>query len=143
MLNMVCYHALGCDTVIVEASSAGQLELNVMMPVIAYNLLQEIEILAGGIQSFVERCVTGIKADQARCLDYAERSSALATALNPYIGYYKAAELAKEALAKDATVRSLLLSKNIIEKEKLDEILDIRGMTVEPDEIKNKDEIKS
>jgi len=129
MLNMVCFQVMGCDTTIVQAAQAGQLELNVMMPVIAYNLLMEIEILAGGIESFTERGVAGIKANVETCRRYAERSPALATALNPVIGYNKAAEIAKEALQKDVTVRELLSSKNIIEKNKLADLLDIRKMT--------------
>ena len=98
MLNMVCFHALGNDHAISRASQAGQLELNVMMPVIGYDLLQEIEILAGGTNSFNKRCVEDITADAEKCRYYAERSPSLATALNPHIGYLQAAELAKEAL---------------------------------------------
>ncbi len=129
MLNMVCFQVMGCDTTIVQAAQAGQLELNVMMPVIAYNLLLEIEILAGGIESFVNRGVVGIKANIETCRRYAERSSALATALNPVIGYNKAAEIAKEALRKDVTIRELVSSKNIIDENKLADLLDIRKMT--------------
>ncbi|UCD94470.1 MAG: aspartate ammonia-lyase [Candidatus Zixiibacteriota bacterium] len=132
MLNMVCFHALGCDTAILSSAQAGQLELNVMMPVAAYNLLLEIEILAGGMNSFTERCVIGITADEERCRTYAEKSAALATALNPIIGYNRAAELAKEALKKDELIRDLVVSGKIVEKDKLEEIFDIRGMTVDP-----------
>ena len=129
MLNMVCFQVMGCDTAIVQAAQAGQLELNVMMPIIAYNLLLEIEVLAGGIESFVDRGVVGIKANIETCRRYAERSPALATALNPVIGYNKAAEIVKEALQKDVTVRELVISKNIIEENKLADLLDIRKMT--------------
>lgn len=129
MLNMVCFQSMGCDTVIVHAARAGQLELNVMMPVIAYNLLMEIEILYGGIDSFTDRCVTGIKANIENCRRYAERSSALATALNPYIGYDKAAEIAKEALEKNLTIRELVIKKKLLSESELDKILDIRNMT--------------
>ena len=124
---------MGCDTAIVRASQAGQLELNVMMPVIAYNLLFEIQILTGGIESFVDKCVVGIEADAGICRDYAEKSSAIATSLNPHIGYYKAAELAKEALEKGVTIRELAVAKKIIDKDKLDNVLDIRKMTKPPD----------
>jgi fumarate hydratase class II len=129
MLNMVSYQVMGCDNTIVLAGQGGQLELNVMMPVIAYNLLFEIEILTGGINSFSKRCVTGIKANEDICLANAEKSPALATALNPLIGYYKAAEIAKEALAKNVTVRELAKSKKILDDAQIDEVLDIRGMT--------------
>ena len=133
MLDMVCFHALGNDTAMVAAAQAGQLELNVMMPVVAYNLLEEIEILAGGMDSFRKRCLVGIEADVERCRLYAERSAALATALSPYIGYRRAAELSKEALEKDQLIRELVLSKNLMERDKLEEILDIYKMTVEPE----------
>ena len=129
MLNMVCFQVMGCDATIVQAAQAGQLELNVMMPVIAYNLLLEIEILAGGIESFTERGVAEIKANVETCRRYAELSPALATALNPIIGYNKASEIAKEALHKNITIRELISSKNIIDKNKLADILDIRKMT--------------
>jgi len=129
MLNMVCFQVMGCDTTIVQAAQAGQLELNVMMPIIAYNLLLEIEVLAGGIESFADLGVAGIKANVETCRRYAERSPALATALNPVIGYNKAAEIAKEALQKDVTVRELASSKNIIENDELADLLNIRKMT--------------
>jgi fumarate hydratase class II len=134
MLDMVCFHALGCDTAILSSAQAGQLELNVMMPVVAYNTLLEIEILTGGMNSFTLRCVNGITADAERCRSYAEKSAALATALGPHIGYYKAAELAREALEKDQPIRDLVASKKIMEEKKLGRILDIRAMTVEPEE---------
>jgi fumarate hydratase class II len=132
MLDMVCFQALGCDTAILSSAQAGQLELNVMMPVAAYNLLLEIEILTGGMNSFTERCVVGVRANEDRCRLYAEKSSALATALSPLIGYRRAAELAKEALEKDESIRELVTSKKILEKDKLEEILDIHRMTVDP-----------
>jgi len=132
MLNMVCFHALGCDTTITRAAQAGQLELNVMMPIVAYNLLHEIEILTGGINSFTEKCVVDLAADEEKCRFYAERSPALATALSPYIGYEKAAELAKEALAKNISVKELALSKKIMDIDKLGEILEIGKMIKNP-----------
>jgi fumarate hydratase class II len=132
MLSMVCFHALGCDATVVAASQAGQLELNVMMPVIAYNLLQEIEILAGGLKAFAERCVKGLEADSEVCRLNAERSPALATALNPEIGYSAAAKLALEALAKNALIRDLALKKKILDVETLERILDLKRMTEPP-----------
>jgi len=132
MLNMVCYHALGCDTAVHHAARSGQLELNVMMPVIAYNFLLEIEILTGGMRCFTERCVDGITADPDTCQYYAERSAALATALSPYIGYGKAAELAKRALDENRTVRDLVLDERTLPEDKLKAILDIHKMTEDP-----------
>jgi fumarate hydratase class II len=132
MLSMVCFHAMGCDAAILFAAQAGQLELNVMMPVIAYNLLQEVEILAGGIRAFAERCVRGIEAEEAVCMGYAERSSALATALSPYIGYAEAAKLANEALEKDLSLRNLAIQKGVLNKDTLRRLLDPRRMTHVP-----------
>jgi len=132
MLNMVCFHALGCDTCLLTSGQAGQFELNVMMPVVAYNLLLEIEILTGGVDSFVERCVTGITANEKQCRLFAEKSAALATALNQHIGYQRAAELAKEALEKDELIRDLVISKDIMDKDELEKILDIHAMTIDP-----------
>ena len=132
MLNMVCFHALGNDFAIVQASQAGQLELNVMMPVIGYNLLQQIEILAGGMESFNKKCLEGITADEEQCRYYAERSPALATALNTHIGYVKAAELAKEALSKNKSVKELAISKKLMDIDKLEKILDISTLTENP-----------
>ena len=133
MLNMVCFHCMGCDTAIVSAAQAGQLELNVMMPVIAYNLLQEIAILAGGIEAFMSRCVEGIEANEEACRASAERSLALATALNPAIGYEEAAKLAKEALDKNIPIRDLARGKSLLNEERLAKLLDLRRMTEDPE----------
>lgn len=139
MLNMVCFHCLGCDTAIVSAAQAGQLELNVMMPVIAYNLLQEIAILTGGIAAFTSRCIEGIEADEEACRTSAERSLALATALNPAIGYEEAAKLAKEALVKGVPVRDLAREKNLLDDSQLAKLLDLRRMTEDPGAAERRD----
>jgi aspartate ammonia-lyase len=120
---------MGLDTSITTAAQAGQLELNVMMPVIAYDLLTELSILTGGIYSFASRCVEGITANEEICLRYAERSSSVATALSPRIGYLAAAEIAKEALDEDLTVRELVLSKKLLDEKTLNELLNLRKMT--------------
>ncbi|UCE61286.1 MAG: class II fumarate hydratase [Phycisphaerales bacterium] len=132
MLDMVCLHCLGCDTAIVSAAQAGQLELNVMMPVIAYNLLQEIAILTGGIAAFTSRCIEGIEANEEACQLSAERSLALATALNPAIGYEEAAKLAKEALSRNVPIRDLARKKGILDDTRLAELLDLKRMTEDP-----------
>ena len=134
MLNMVCFHALGCDTAILHSAQAGQLELNVMMPVVAYNLLLEIEILSGGMRSFTQKCVSGITADAERCRHYAESSPALVTALAPHIGYAKAAEIAKESLATGKSIVHIAASRKIMDPGQLEKILDIRKLTVDPRE---------
>jgi aspartate ammonia-lyase len=129
MLNMVCYHVMGNDQTLAACSQAGQLELNVMMPMMAYNLLQSLEVLTNGIEAFTERCVRGICADVARCKELAEHSIGLATALNPYIGYSAAAKVAQEAMERGVTLRQVVLEKGYLSGEELDEILDPFSMT--------------
>jgi aspartate ammonia-lyase len=129
MVNQVCYQVLGNDSVIATASEAGQLELNVMMPVIAHNLLFTLEILGNATRIFAERSIAGITADPAQCAYWLERSPALVTALAPRIGYAEAAKLAKEAVARNVTVRQLVIEKGLLPGKELDEILDLRKMT--------------
>ncbi len=136
MLNMVCSQAMGCDTCIVHAAQGSQLQLNVMMPVVAYNVILMILSLAGGMDAFTERCIKGIQADEEICRANAERSTALATALNPLVGYNKAAELAYRAYKERRPVRELAREEKIADQAKLDEVLDIRRMTVNPDDRK-------
>jgi len=129
MVNMVCYQAIGNDVAIATAAEAGQLELNVMMPVIAHNLLFTMMILTNASRVFADRCVSGIEADAAQCQHWLERSPALVTALAPTIGYAEAAKLAKEAVTKNVTVRQLLMEKGILSGKELDEVLNLRAMT--------------
>jgi aspartate ammonia-lyase len=129
MVNMVCFQALGNDVTIAAAAEAGQLELNVMMPVIAHNLLFTMRILTAASRVLAERCVEGITADQAQCEHWLERSPALVTALAPKIGYAEAAQLAKEAVAKNVTVRQLVMEKGVLKGKDLEEVLDLLAMT--------------
>ena len=129
MVNMVCYQALGNDVTIAAAAEAGQLELNVMMPVIAHNLLFTMLILTNASRVFAERCVEGIEADRAQCEYWLERSPALVTALAPRIGYAEAAKLAKEAVAKNVTVRQLVMEKGVLKGKELEAVLDLLAMT--------------
>jgi fumarate hydratase, class II len=129
MLNMVCYHVMGNDLAIMAAAQAGQLELNVMTPITAYNLLQSIEILSNGTRLFAERCVAGITVNEERCRDLAERSIGLATALNAYIGYAAAAKVAQEAMTRGVSLREVILEHGYLTPERLDEILDPYAMT--------------
>jgi aspartate ammonia-lyase len=129
MLGMVCFQVIGCDTTVLLAAQAGQLELNVMMPVVAYNLLHEIEILTSAVDVFVKYCIGGIRANPERCREFAEGSMSIVTVLNPHIGYAKAAEIAKEYLASGRSIREIVLEKGWITPEKLEEIFDLRAMT--------------
>ena len=129
MVNQVCYQVIGNDTTVAFAAEQGQLELNVMMPVIAHNLLQSERILANAIHVLDERCVHGITADSAQAAYWVERSAALATALAPYIGYAKAAELAKESLKTGESIRELATRLNVLPEAELKRVLDLRAMT--------------
>ena len=129
MVNQVCYQALGLDTTVALAAEAGQLELNVMMPVMAHNMIFSLIIVGNASAVLAERCVEGIEADEAQCAYWLERSPALVTALAPKIGYAEAAKLAKEAIATGLTVKELVTKKRILEGQELKEVLDLRAMT--------------
>jgi aspartate ammonia-lyase len=129
MVNQVCYQALGLDTTVALAAEAGQLELNVMMPVMAHNIVFALTIVGNASRVLAERCVDGIEADEAQCAYWLERSPALVTALAPKIGYAEAAKLAKEAIATGLTVKELVMKKRILDGKELEEVLDLRAMT--------------
>ncbi|MEW6568749.1 MAG: aspartate ammonia-lyase [Chloroflexota bacterium] len=107
MLDMAMFHVIGCDTTVALAAQAGQLELNVMMPVIAHNLFESMRVMIGAVSAFGERCVRGIQANAARAEAWVERNAILVTALNPLIGYLAGAALVKEAQAQGKTVRQI------------------------------------
>ncbi len=129
MLNMVCYQVMGNDAAIAFAVQASQLELNVMKPLIAHNLLFSIEILSNGVDTFSKKCVKGIKADAKRCRELAESTLAIATALNPIIGYAAAAEVSKEAYRTGKTVKEVVIEKGILKKKEADRLLDPMRLT--------------
>ena len=126
---MVSFQVIGNDTAVAYAVQAGQLELNVMMPAMAHNVLQSITILANMLRVFDERCVQGITANVERCNFYAQSTVALATALNPYIGYAKAAEIVKESVASGESIISLVRKKKLLSEEDISRILDPVRMT--------------
>ena len=129
MVNQVCFQVMGCDLTVAAACEAGQLELNVMMPVIAHNLLFTQLLLTNASRMFAERCVEGIEADAEQCRRWLERSPAIVTALAPMIGYAEAARLAKEAIARNVTVRDLVREQGLLSEAQLDEVLNLRKMT--------------
>jgi aspartate ammonia-lyase len=129
MLNMVCFQVIGNDTAITYATQSSQLELNVMMPMIAYNLLFSLEILSNAINAFTEKCLKGIRADKKRCREFAEASLAVATALNPIIGYASAADVSKEAYRTGKTVRQIVIEKGILKKEEAERLLNPLRLT--------------
>lgn len=129
MVNQVCYQAIGIDTTVAMAAKAGELELNVMMPVITHNIVFGVQIVANAARIFDERCIRGIEADEVQCAYWLERSPALVTALMPKIGYAEAAKLSKEALATGKTVKQLVTDKQVLVGKELEEVLDLRAMT--------------
>ena len=129
MVNQVCFQVIGCDATIVAAAEAGQLELNVMMPVIAWNALHACTILAQALVVLRSRTIDGISADRDRCRELLDRSTAIATALSPYIGYAATAEVAKESVRTGRPIRELVLARGLLEPARLDEILAPESMT--------------
>ncbi|MGQ9869687.1 aspartate ammonia-lyase [Leptodesmis sp.] len=133
MTSMVCFQVMGYDAAIALAAQAGQLELNVMMPLIAYDLIHSIEILGNTLAALTDRCIKGITANQTRCLAFAEGSLALVTALNPHIGYLNAAAVAKESLETGKSLRDIVLEKQLMTPEALAEVLNLEEMSQLPD----------
>jgi aspartate ammonia-lyase len=129
-VNQVSFQVIGNDLTISLAVGAGQLELNVMEPVVAFNLLQSIEILTNVINVFTQKCIKGITANRDRCRGYVENSIGIITAINPHVGYEQAASLAKEALRTGKTVRELLREKRIFTDEELATIFNVKEMTM-------------
>ena len=132
MTSMVCFQVMGYDTAIAFAAQAGQLELNVMMPLIAYDLIHSIEILGNTVDSLSKRCLAGITSRRDRCLSYAEGSLALVTALNPHIGYLNAADVAKKSLATGKSIREIVLEQGLMKEEELAKVLDLEQMSSLP-----------
>ena len=129
MVNQVCFQVSGCDTTIAMAAEAGQLELNVMMPVIAWNALHASTILRESIRTLTTLTVDGLTANPERARELLERSTAAATALSPYIGYAATAEIAKESVKTGKTIRELVLARGLLDAKQLDAILSVEAMT--------------
>jgi fumarate hydratase class II len=129
---MVCAQVIGYDQAITLGGLGSYLELNVMMPLIAYDLLEQIRLLSNVSRVFAEKCIAGITANEKRAQDLLELNLSSCTALAPKIGYDKAAALSKEAFANGKTLREVALEKKVLPAAELDELLDYRKMT-EPD----------
>jgi aspartate ammonia-lyase len=129
MLNMVCYQVIGCDTAVSGAVQAGQLELNVMVPVIAFNLHFMIRILGNALREVRSRCIEGIRADPERCRKYAEESIGLMTALSPHLGYAAASEIAREAVARGISLVDVIVERGLYSEDELSRLLDPGRMT--------------
>jgi fumarate hydratase class II len=130
MVNQVCFQVMGCDTTVAISAEHGQLELNVMMPVIAHNVLWSMMILTNATNVFAsEKCVGGIEANIEMCAYWVERSAALATALAPQIGYAKAAEISKQSVKEGILIREIVRRDAILPPDRIDEVLDLKRMT--------------
>lgn len=129
VVNQVAFNVIGNDVTITMAAEAGQLELNAFEPIIFYCLFQSIDTLGYAVQTFVDNCVTGITANETRCRYFVENSVGIITAICPYVGYQKAAEIAKEAIKTGESVKKLIIEKGILTEEQMDEILDPVQMT--------------
>lgn len=129
MVNQVCFQIVGLDACVAAAAEHGQLELNVMMPVIAYNVLLAGHILGTSSRVLAEKCIDGIEANAAQCAYWVERSAALATALAPQIGYARAADISKRSVKEGVLIRDLVKREHVLPDAEIDEVLDLRKMT--------------
>jgi fumarate hydratase class II len=129
MVNQTMFHVIGNDLTVMLCGQAGQLELNVMMPIMGYNLFQMMDITINALRILRERAVEGIVANRERAEGWLAKNAILVTALNPVIGYLKGAEVAKEAMASNRTIREVVVEKGYLTAEEADELLDARKMT--------------
>jgi fumarate hydratase class II len=129
MLNMAMFQVMGNDLTVLMASQAGQLELNVMMPIIGYNLFQSMDILINSVKAFTEKCLKGVRANPVKAEGWLAKNAILVTALNPVIGYTKGAEVAKEAMRTNRTVREIVVEKGYLSAADADQLLNVRSLT--------------
>jgi fumarate hydratase class II/aspartate ammonia-lyase len=129
MLAMVSYQVVGMDAAISAASSGGQLELNVMMPLVAWDLCHSLQIVANGVQAFDERCARGLEADEARCRHFAERTVSLATALAPRVGYAAAADIVKESVRSGRSIVDVAIERQALASREARRVLDPARLT--------------
>jgi aspartate ammonia-lyase len=129
MVNQVCQQVFGCDAAILASAAAGQLELNVMMPVMAWNALHATTILGNAMRVLAERAVEGATADEERCRELLDRSTAVATALSTYIGYAQTAEIAKTAVKTGRSIADIVRERKLLPEDRLAQILAPEEMT--------------
>jgi fumarate hydratase class II/aspartate ammonia-lyase len=129
MLAMVAYQVVGLDVAVALATSGGQLELNVMMPLVGWNLLHELAILANGVRAFDEKLARGLEVDRERAAFYAHRTVSLATALAPRVGYLAAAEIVKESVRTGRSIEDLAVEKAGLSRREARRVLDVRKLT--------------
>ena len=129
MVGHAGFQVVGLDACVAAAAEHGQLELNVMMPVIAFNVLLAEHILSTASRTFAEKCVVGIEANAEQCAYWVERSAALATALAPQIGYAKAADISKRSVKEGVLIRDLVKREHVLSDTEVDDVLDLKKMT--------------
>ena len=129
VVNQVAFLVIGHDATITAAAEAGQLELNAFEPVLFYQLFESITAMTGAVDTFIENCVIGIRANAKQCVENVEKSTGIVTAMAPYIGYQRSAAIAKESLATGVSVREIILRDAIMSEAELNDLLDARAMT--------------
>ncbi|HEX6575657.1 MAG TPA: aspartate ammonia-lyase [Gemmatimonadaceae bacterium] len=129
MVNQACFQVMGNDACVSISAEHGQLELNVMMPVIAHNIFLSMKILTNTANTLADRCIKGIEANTEQCAFWVERSAALATALAPQIGYARAAEISKQSVKENVLIRDLVKREHVLPDDQIDDVLDLRKMT--------------
>ena len=146
---MVCFDVMGKDKTVELAAQYSILELNVMCPIICHNILQSMKLLTNALKMFRELCIDGIKADEERCFELLHKSTAIATALNPYLGYQAVSKIVKESLGENLTIKEIVLKYKLIDEKDLNKILSPDEMTKPKeidlkmaDKIKNSDDYK-
>jgi aspartate ammonia-lyase len=137
VVNQIAFKVIGNDLTVTMAAEAGQLELNVMEPVIVQSIFESIEMLVNGMKTFNYRCISGITANEKHCRDMVKNSIGIVTALNPVLGYEKCSVLAKEALNTEKSVYDLVIEKDFLSKEEIDELLKPENM-IKPQKMKKK-----
>ncbi len=123
-MDMICFQIMGNDISVSMAVQAGQMELNVMNPVMIHNILESMVLLNNYIPVYIEKCISGIEADEAKCRSYLDKNPSIATFLDPHIGYMQSAEIAKEALSRNMSVKDLVIEKGILTPEQVERIFD-------------------
>ena len=127
-VNMVCFRVMGAESAVVQAVHSGQLDLNVFMPLMSVETLESMKILKNALQILDTKCIRDIKVNKENCQKYVFQSSSLATVLNPVLGYHQTAKIVKESLEKNTSIKDLLIKKGILDKEKIEELLDPNKM---------------
>ena len=136
VVTQAAFLVAGHDLTITMAAEAGQMELNAFEPVVFYNLFESLTALTGAVSTLTDHCITGITADRERCRTLMEASAGIATALCPYIGYQKSAEITKAALKSNRTVRELVLEEHLMTAAELEQVLDPYAMTETTEDMK-------